>query len=578
MSFVLLGGLWRRPLLEAHSGGRRPPRGLESALLSRALRVLLGGDLGRPPCSTPASALFGTTIALLNFAPTFVYVVFFRSRCSRCCSATSGACSARGARWRTSRCGPSSGRARGGADPDVLRAIRPLSGSGRALRLRLARARASPWERALARSPFDRALQLLGSPKWRCSGATRGHGAAKALRSRSPARSRRSRRATARSWCAGPHGLAGSSVVPGTLLFLAVMISSTSFDGFSQTSSWTNLLADVRSRLADESLRVVDLATTLTNVAGLAFFVLLVVVTYFAAIAVAQRLVRAPRSLTSDFLLALVPIAFAYVLAHYFSYFLIRGRSAIQLIHGPVGPGLDPSGTADFAPNLATLPLQTVVRRGASRSPPGTWPGLRSRTTALWPCSRPAHRLRFPVPDAGADGAVYGGWPAGARELIAHGGLAESDGRGARPPGRGRRAPRRPAARAGRRRREPACRARRASGTTTRAGRRHDEPAYRRRAAAARSGARAPTPRLPSALPTAATPTLMRMSAFPEGTSAERCERHHDHRERPQRVPGDREDAGGPELEHVLRLGDLRSRTARSSSGAARATPTATPT
>ena len=155
-------------------------------------------------------------------------------------------------------------------------------------------------------------------------------------------------------------GLAGVERVPGTLLFLAVMIGSTSFDGFSQTSSWTNLLADVRSRLADESLRVVDLATTLTNVAGLAFFVLLVVVTYFAAIAVAQRLVRAPRSLTSDFLLALVPIAFAYVLAHYFSYFLIRGQFAIQLILGPVGPGLGPVRTADFAPNLAIVSPQTV--------------------------------------------------------------------------------------------------------------------------------------------------------------------------------------------------------------------------
>ena len=89
------------------------------------------------------------------------------------------------------------------------------------------------------------------------------------------------------------------------------MIGSTSFDGFSQTSSWTNLLADVRSRPRGRVAARRRPRDDATNVAGLAFFVLLVVVTYFAAIAVAQRLVRAPRSLTSDFLLALVPIAFA---------------------------------------------------------------------------------------------------------------------------------------------------------------------------------------------------------------------------------------------------------------------------
>ena len=49
VSFVLLGVLWRRPLLDRHQEGRALPRALQSVLLSRFLRVLLG--LAPSPCS-----------------------------------------------------------------------------------------------------------------------------------------------------------------------------------------------------------------------------------------------------------------------------------------------------------------------------------------------------------------------------------------------------------------------------------------------------------------------------------------------------------------------------------------------
>ena len=43
----------------------------------------------------------------------------------------------------------------------------------------------------------------------------------------------------------------------------------------------------------------------------------------------------------------------------------------------------------------------------------------------------------------------------------------------------------------------------------------------------------------------------------PEGPAAEGRDRDADHGERPERVPDDGEDAGGPEVEDVLRLGDV---------------------
>ena len=77
VSFVLLFALWRRPLLEEHSGGKALPRWFSGVVLSRAARILLGLFSVVLFVLTLATALFGTTTSLLNFAPTFVYVIFW---------------------------------------------------------------------------------------------------------------------------------------------------------------------------------------------------------------------------------------------------------------------------------------------------------------------------------------------------------------------------------------------------------------------------------------------------------------------------------------------------------------------
>jgi hypothetical protein len=155
-------------------------------------------------------------------------------------------------------------------------------------------------------------------------------------------------------------GLGGAERVPGTLVFIAVMLGSTSFDGFSRTSSWQNLLGDVHARFADESLRLIDLATTAVNIAGLAFFVAAVTLTYLAAVEGVRRLVGAPRSLVSDFVLPLVPIAFAYLVAHYFSLFMIQGQFLVLHVSDPFGRGWDLFGTATYQPNLTVVSPETV--------------------------------------------------------------------------------------------------------------------------------------------------------------------------------------------------------------------------
>jgi hypothetical protein len=155
-------------------------------------------------------------------------------------------------------------------------------------------------------------------------------------------------------------GLGGAERVPGTLAVIAVLLGSTSFDGFSRTTTWQNVLADVRADLVDAPTWRVELTTTAVNLAGLVAFAAGVAVAYLLAVAVARGLVRGPRSFFPEFLLSLVPIAFAYTVAHYFSLFLIQGQFAIPLASDPLGRGWDLFGTADFEPNLSIVSPETV--------------------------------------------------------------------------------------------------------------------------------------------------------------------------------------------------------------------------
>jgi hypothetical protein len=195
-------------------------------------------------------------------------------------------------------------------------------------------------------------------------------------------------------------GLAGADRTPGALVFLAVMLGSTSFDGFSRTTWWQNLLGDVRSSLVRESLRLVDLATTLVNVAGLLVFVAAVVLTYLAAISGAGRLVRSPRSLAPDFLLPLVPIVFAYLVAHYFSLFVGYGQFVIPNLSDPFGRGWDLFGTVDFAPNVVPFSPETTWYVQVVALTLGHVAGLavaHDRAVALFEDRRLALRSQYPM-------------------------------------------------------------------------------------------------------------------------------------------------------------------------------------
>ena len=132
----------------------------------------------------------------------------------------------------------------------------------------------------------------------------------------------------------------------------------------------------------------------------LLLFVGAVVVDVPVAVESARLLVHAPRSLAPDFVLPLVPIAFAYLVAHYFSLFVIQGQFIYSLISDPFGRGWDLFGTVDFAPNLAPSRRR---RCGTSRPRAlvvGHVAGLaiaHDRAVALFESRRDALRSQYPM-------------------------------------------------------------------------------------------------------------------------------------------------------------------------------------
>jgi hypothetical protein len=365
VSFVLLLVLWRRPLLESHAGGRQLPESISSVVLSQPVRVVLGAFSVGLLALTLATALFGTTTELLNFAPTFVYVIFWfgipllsvlfgnvwsvLSPWRALADATVWALEASGREARpvlewTGRWGryPAAGALFAFA---ALELAHPTPAYPRTLGIAVALY--TYW--ALA------GMAVYGRDAWTRHGE--GFAVAFELLARiAPFASRDG--AVVVRW---PFtGLAGDERMRGTLVFVAVLLGSTSFDGFSRTSMWQDLIVDLRSNLADSSQRTIDLAVTFVNLGGLAFFVLAVLATYLAAVAAAEMLGGIRRSLVPDFVLPLVPIAAAYIAAHYFSNFLIQGQFIITLISDPFGRGWDLFGTVDFAPNLAVVSPETV--------------------------------------------------------------------------------------------------------------------------------------------------------------------------------------------------------------------------
>ena len=195
-------------------------------------------------------------------------------------------------------------------------------------------------------------------------------------------------------------GLHGAEKAPGSLAVVAALLGSVGFDGFSRTGWWQNLLADVESSYIVDQPGLGELLVTLVRLGGLLGTILLVGVAYRGACALMRSTVNAPRGLVPDFLLSLVPIAFVYAVAHYFSLFVIQGQFAIPLLSDPLGRGWDVLGTSDYAANLAPFSPSTIWYVQAGSLVVGHVVGLavaHDRAVAIFRDRQDAVRSQYPM-------------------------------------------------------------------------------------------------------------------------------------------------------------------------------------
>lgn len=142
-------------------------------------------------------------------------------------------------------------------------------------------------------------------------------------------------------------GVTDLEIRPGTIAFICAMIGTTTFDGFSNGGIWRNSEPNLQSLVGGLGFATTP-AQELTGSLGLALCILLIAVVYRIGIlgvgSVSKR--YGFNALMRTFAHSLVPIGFAYVLAHYFSLLLWQGQAMASLASDPLGNGANIFGTA----------------------------------------------------------------------------------------------------------------------------------------------------------------------------------------------------------------------------------------
>jgi hypothetical protein len=143
-------------------------------------------------------------------------------------------------------------------------------------------------------------------------------------------------------------GLPGLTTPPGTVALLAVMIGAVTFDGASEAPIWTGIAPDIARFFQDLGLSP-QRALEVTFLIGLVGAILLVAGLYRLGVLGARSVGGgfSAHRLATAFIHTLVPIALAYVAAHYITLLLFQGQAITFLASDPLGDGANLFGTAD---------------------------------------------------------------------------------------------------------------------------------------------------------------------------------------------------------------------------------------
>ena len=366
VSFLALAVLWHEPRLLPPDAGRPMPRAMQRAILSRAVEVavrIVGVVLFAVVWS---AAAFGSTRGLFNIAPSFVFVVFWVGMGALVVlfgdvwrtvdpwrtvgDVVAWAGRRLGVRQRT-RTYPQAL----GVWPAVglllafvsLELVYDNPGNPRKLAVAIVVYSAATWAGAA----------VFGRDEWRRNGD--GFALYFGLLSKLAVVGTRVRDQRPEVVFRRPLArLTAADHRAGIVAFLAVMLGSVAFDGFSGSSWWQDLMLEIRIQLGngewvDETMMAVTFAAL---VAAIVLFGLL----FTAALRVARRIATDELGDPAVFVYSLIPIAFVYSLAHYLTYLIYQTQYGLKLASDPYARGWDLLGTATFVPKPDVLtPNQT---------------------------------------------------------------------------------------------------------------------------------------------------------------------------------------------------------------------------
>jgi len=148
-------------------------------------------------------------------------------------------------------------------------------------------------------------------------------------------------------------------ISPSLSVFVIVMLSTVTFDGLMATPLWQRVESALYVALpmfGDSRLAIINTFGLLGFCA--AFIAVYRLVATFIARASGNRMT--PGETGRAFVLTLVPISIAYLVAHYLSYFLIQGQLLIRLASDPFGFGWNLFGSAHFRPDIGIVGARFV--------------------------------------------------------------------------------------------------------------------------------------------------------------------------------------------------------------------------
>ncbi len=144
-------------------------------------------------------------------------------------------------------------------------------------------------------------------------------------------------------------GLTQMPILPGTVVLICSVIGTTTFDGFSNDVVWRKLEPHLQSLFSGVGFHE-TVAIEFAFTVGLLLCVALILGIYAIGIrgvhSVSRRYGEA--ELKASFAHTLVPIGFAYVLAHYFSLLIWQGQAIWSLASDPLGNGANLFGSSGY--------------------------------------------------------------------------------------------------------------------------------------------------------------------------------------------------------------------------------------